>query len=142
VAESNVKRFDVVDHTADAGIVSYGRDLREAFANAAHGMFSLIAEAPEGTEDFSRQVDIQSPDREALLVDWLNELIFIFEMDHAILSSFEVDDISENRLRARVGGQRIDPARHRLKTEVKAATYHSLRIDEGNGFTIRVILDM
>jgi SHS2 domain-containing protein len=137
-----VKRFDVIDHTADAGIVAYGCDLREAYANAAHGMFSLIAEDPEGTEDFSRQVDIQSPDREALLVDWLNELIFIFEVDHAILSSFEIDDLSENRLLARVRGHRIDPARHRLKTEVKAATYHTLRIDEGNGCSIRVILDM
>jgi SHS2 domain-containing protein len=138
----DVKRFDVIDHTADVGIVAYGRDLREAFANAAHGMFSLIAEATEGNEDFRRQVDLHAPDREALLVDWLNELIFIFEVDHAILSSFEIHDVSENRLLARVGGHRIDPTRDQLRAEVKAATYHSLRIEENNGFTIRVILDM
>jgi SHS2 domain-containing protein len=137
-----VKRFEVTDHTADVGIVAYGRDLGEAFANAAHGMFSLIAEPASQNEDFCREIDLHASDRDALLVDWLNELIFIFEVDHVILSRFEITDLSENRLRARVCGDRIDPARHQLKTEVKAATYHSLRIEEGDGFSIRVILDM
>jgi SHS2 domain-containing protein len=137
-----VKRFEVIDHTADAGIVAYGRDLGEAFANAARGMFSLIAEPARGKADFSREVDLRAADRETLLVDWLNELIFIFEVEHVILSGFEITDISDNRLRARVRGHRIDRARHHLKTGVKAATYHSLQIEEGDGVSVRVILDM
>jgi SHS2 domain-containing protein len=137
-----MKRFEVLEHTADAGIVAYGRDLREAFTNAAHGMFSLIVEPADQSEDFCRDVDINSSDREALLVDWLNELIFIFEADQVILSRFEIADLSENRLRARVCGNKIDRARHKLKAQVKAATYHSLRIEERDGVSVRVILDM
>jgi SHS2 domain-containing protein len=137
-----MKRYEVIEHTADAGIAAYGRDLGEAFANAARGMFSLIAEPARGRADFCREVDLRSSDREALLVDWLNELIFIFEVEHVILSGFEITDIGDNRLRARVRGHKIDPSCHHLKTGVKAATYHSLRIEEGDGFSIRVILDM
>jgi SHS2 domain-containing protein len=137
-----MKRFEVIEHTADAGIVAYGRDLGEAFANAARGMFSLIAEPARGRADFWREVDLRASDRETLLVDWLNELIFIFEVEHVILSRFEITDIGDNRLRARVRGHRIDPARHHLRTGIKAATYHSLKIEEGDGFSIRVILDM
>lgn len=137
-----MRRFKVIEHTADAGIVAYGRDMGEAFVNAAHGMFSLISEPVGPSNDFCREVELQASDREALLVDWLNELIFIFEVDHVLLGKFEITALTENRLRARVCGERIDTARHQLKTEVKAATYHSLRIEERDGFTIQVILDM
>lgn len=137
-----MKRFEVIEHTADAGIVAYGRDLREAFANAAHGMFSLIVEPADQSEDFCRDIDLTSSDSEALLVDWLNELIFIFEVDRVILSSFDIADLSQTRLRARVCGSTIDPARHKLIAQVKAATYHSLRIEESEGVSVRVILDM
>ena len=137
-----MRRFEVIEHTADAGIVAYGRDMGEAFVNAAHGMFSLIAEPVGPSNDFCREVELQASDHEALLVDWLNELIFIFEADHVILSRFEIADLSENRLRARVCGNKIDQARHKLKAHVKAATYHSLRIEEGDSVSVRVILDM
>ena len=137
-----MKRYEVIEHTADAGIVAHGRDPGEAFANAARGMFSLIADPPRGRTDFHREVDLHAPDRETLLVDWLNELIFIFEVEHVILSRFEVLDVGDKQLRARVRGHRIDPARHRLKSAVKAATYHSLRVEEEDGVSIRVIFDM
>jgi len=135
-------RFEVIDHTADVGIVAYGSNLREAFANAACGMFSLIAELEGLNEDFCREIDLQAPDQEALLVAWLNELIYIFEVEHVILTRFEITDLNESQLRAKAYGEKIDLSRHKLKTEVKAVTYHSLRIEEGNGFRVQVILDV
>ena len=135
-------RFEVIEHTADAGIIGYGSDLKEAFANAAYGMFSLIADLEDLNNDFSRDIDIQAPDREALLVAWLNELVYIFDVDRVILNVFEITGLSDFRLQAKVYGDKIDRSRHELKTAVKAATYHTLAIEERDGVRIRVILDI
>ena len=135
-------RFEIIDHTADVGIAAYGSDLREAFANMAYGMFSLIADLDGVGEEFCREIDLQAPDQEALLVDWLNELLYIFDVDHVILSRFEITDLNQSRLRARVFGEQINASRHQLKGAVKAATYHSLKIEKGNNFRVQVILDV
>lgn len=135
-------RFEVTDHTADVGIAAYGSDLKEAFANTAYGMFSLIAELEGVGEGFCREIDLQAPDQETLLVDWLNELLYIFDVDHVILSRFDITDLNQSWLRARVFGEQIDALRHQLKGAVKAATYHLLKIEKGNGFRIQVILDV
>jgi SHS2 domain-containing protein len=135
-------RFELFDHTADVGIVAYGKDLKEAYANVACGMFSLIADLKEVHEEIQRDIDIQSLDRESLVVDWLNELLYIFDVDHVIFSRFEITALSQSQLRAKAYGEKIDTSRHQLKTEVKAATYHLLKVEKGNGFKIQVILDI
>lgn len=135
-------RFELFDHTADVGIVAYGSDLKEAYANVAYGMFSLIADLKEVHEEIQRDIDIQALDRESLVVDWLNELLYIFDVDQVIFSRFEITALSQSQLRAKAYGEKIDTSRHQLKTEVKAATYHLLKVEKGNGFKIQVILDI
>jgi SHS2 domain-containing protein len=135
-------RFEVIDHTADVGIVAYGSDMREAFSNAAHGMFSLIANTEGVQTDTARNVEIEAPDLEALLVAWLNELLYLFDVDRIIFSDFEIHELDETNLRATARGEKVDASRHHLGTGVKAATYHSLEIAKGDGIRIQVILDV
>ncbi len=135
-------RFEFFDHTADVGLVAHGSDLKEAYANAAYGMFSLIADLEEVQQDIQRDIDIQALDLESLVVDWLNELLYIFDVEHILFSRFEIIALDKNQLRAKAYGEKIDTSRHRLKTEVKAATYHSLKVEKENGFKIQVILDI
>ena len=135
-------KFEVIDHTADVGIAAYGSDMREAFSNAAHGMFSLVADLEGVEKNASRVVEVAAPDREALLVAWLNELLYLFDVDRIIFSDFEIHELDETRLRATARGEQVDVSRHHLRTGVKAATYHSLEIAEGDGIRIQVILDV
>ena len=135
-------RFEVIDHTADVGIIAYGSDLKEAFANSAYGMFSLIADLDSVKENVSRKVNVEATDQEALLVDWLNELLYLFDVEHIIFKRFDITVLSQNRLQAKVYGERIDKSRHRLKTGVKAATYHMLKIEKNKGVRIQFILDI
>lgn len=136
-------RFEVIDHTADVGIIAYGKDLKEAFANAAYGMFSQIADLEGVKEEVERDIIIQSSDQEALLVDWLNELLYLFDVDHIIFSRFEITELSPKSLQAAVYGERIDTLRHQLKTPVKAATYHMLKVEtKKNGARVQFILDI
>jgi SHS2 domain-containing protein len=135
-------RFELFDHTADVGIVAHGSDLKEAYANAAYGMFSLIADLKEVHENIQRDIDVQSLDQESLVVAWLNELLYIFDVEHIIFSRFEIIELSQSQLRAKAYGEKIDTSRHQLRTEVKAATYHSLKLEKENGYKIQVILDI
>jgi SHS2 domain-containing protein len=134
--------FEIIEHTADAGIRAYGADLREAFANAARGLFSLITELDDIKEVEYRDIKLTAPDQESLLVEWLNELIYLFDAENMIFARFDIAQLSETRLRARVYGEKVDSSRHRLKMGVKAATYHMLNIDESNGWQVQVLFDI
>jgi len=134
--------FEILEHTADVGLVAYGTDLREAFANAACGLFSLIAELDEVEERVSYPVEVQAPDEEALLVAWLNELIYLFEIERVVFKRFEVRKLAAGRLEAEAYGEKLDPSRHQLKAGVKGATYHMLEVSRVNGCRVQVILDV
>ena len=138
-----MKKFDVVEHTADTGIVAYGTDMQEAFANAAYGMFSLMADLRQVKEETSRYVEAEAGDRESLVVSWLNELLYIFDAERIIFTRFDVLEVTNTRLKADAYGEIVDSSRHRLRSGVKAATYHTLKVAErGDRWTIRVIFDV
>ncbi|MBI2165399.1 MAG: archease [Chloroflexi bacterium] len=134
--------FEFIEHTADVGIIARGRDLKEAFANAALGMFSFIADLDTVQERESLIVEVTAADRESLLVEWLNELNFIFETRMFIFKRFEIEEIEDSHLRARGIGEPVDRQRHRIKSSVKGATYHMLRIGHNSEWHARVILDI
>ncbi|MCD6453337.1 MAG: archease [Dehalococcoidales bacterium] len=135
------KDFEIVDHTADVGIMAYGETIALAFANAARALFSLIVELDSVSEVLYRDIEVTAPDEESLLVEWLNELIYRFDTEHIIFKRFEVT-LDKRRLKARSYGEKIDSSRHQLKTGVKAATYYMLRIEQDNGCRVRVIFDI
>lgn len=136
-----MKRFDIIEHTADVGIVAYGADLKEAFANAAYAMFTLIADLEDVREEVCRQIDARAEDQESLLVSWLNELLYLFDVEGVIFKRFEIIELGEISLQAEGYGEPIDTTRHSLKAGVKAATYHMLQVAKEDGYSIRVIFD-
>jgi SHS2 domain-containing protein len=138
-----MKKFDVVEHTADTGIVAYGTDMQEAFANAAYGMFSLMADLRQVREETSRYIEAEASDRESLVVSWLNELLYIFDAERIIFRRFNILQVTNTRLKADAYGEKVDPSRHRLRSGVKAATYHMLKVAERRDHcSIRVIFDV
>ncbi len=136
------KDFEVIDHTADVGIIAYGADLKQAFANAAKGLFSLITELDDVKEVLHRDAELTATDEESLLVEWLNELIYQFDTEGLIFKRFDVVELDNNRLKARGYGEKVDKSRHRLKTGVKAATYHMLKVERGDGGRVQVLFDI
>jgi len=136
------KGFDILDHTADIGIIAYGVDLKQTFANAATGLFSLITDLDKVVEVTYRDIELTAPDVESLLVDWLNELVYIFDVENMLFKRFDISQLDQNWLKARVYGEKVDAARHEIKLGVKAATYHMLQIVSNNGYQARVIFDI
>src|SRR4030042_6641599 len=123
-------RFDIIEQTADIGIIAYGAELKEAFANAAYAMFSLIADLESVREEVRRQIEADAEDRESLLISWLNEFLYILDVERLIFRRFEIIELSENSLGAEAYGEPLDESRHGLKSGVKAATYHMLTIEK------------
>jgi SHS2 domain-containing protein len=136
------RNFIIIDHTADTGIIAYGTDLKQAFANAAKGMFSLITDLRKISEKTYKNVSVKAADRDSLLVAWLNELIYIFDTEQLLFKKFEINGFTDTGLEASVYGEKADPHRHILKTGIKSTTYHMLQIKHNNGYQVRVIFDV
>ncbi len=136
------KEFEIVNHTADVGIIAYGTDINQAFANAAKALFSLITDLDDVEEVTHRDIELTAPDQESLLVEWLNELIYLFDAEQIIFKRFDITQLSRTHLKARCYGHKVDSSKHKLKTGFKAATYHMLKIEKSNGSKVQVLFDI
>jgi SHS2 domain-containing protein len=135
--------FEIVDHTADVGIIAYGADIGELFSNAALALFSLITEPESIEEKLHLDLEVSSEDRESLLVEWLNELIYCFDVKHVLFSRFDIEVLTYSKLKATCYGEDFDPLKHKIKIGVKAATYHMLKLDNSNdSYRAQIILDI
>lgn len=128
-----MKKFEVIEHTADMGIKAYGKDLAELFTNAAYGMASLITDLEKVNPKDSEDISLEAENREELLVSWLNEIIYLSASKSMLFSKFEVSEIDEKHLKAKIFGEEFDITRHQIETEFKAATYHRLKISNLKG---------
>ena len=136
------KRFAVIEHTADIGIVAYGSDLKEAFANAAYGFFSLITEPRRIRATIKREIEVRADDLEGLMVAWLGEFIYLFDVEQLLFKKFVIEEFSQTHLKATVYGEKVDQQRHRLKLGIKAVTRHQLSVVARDGVEARVIFDI
>ena len=132
-------RFEEVEHTADLALKVHGHSLKEVFINAACGLFGLMADL-EGLEPtISHEISLESLDYEALLVDWLNELLYLHEVEEEIYTRFEIEALSSTALSATVWGAKTTAS----KLTVKAATFHDLEIMETeDGYLTTVVFDV
>lgn len=132
-----------LDHTADVGYVARGRDLKEAFARAAAGLFAVLADLDQVRPVEEREVAVTADNAESLLVEWLAELHYLYEADGLLLSRFDIHEFSPTALRATVAGERADPSRHELKVLVKGITYYGLEVHDAPGDAwVQVVLDI
>jgi SHS2 domain-containing protein len=123
-----MKRFDVIEPTADIGIIAYGKSLHELFENAAYGMFSCLTDALSNVRrKKSVEIKTDGSDYESLLVNWLNELVYLVNVKQLLFNEFKIDALGDFFLTAIAKGEKITK-KFKLNFELKAATYHNLKI--------------
>jgi SHS2 domain-containing protein len=135
--------YETFDHTADLGLRIRAVDLDTLFTEAASALFAAIVDGLEHIQ-FVRSLEVErtADDLELLLFDWLNELLYRFDAEHWVFGRFQVhvDGLS---LKANAWGEPLDPERHPLLHEVKAITYHGLRVERADdGWLAEVIVDI
>ena len=137
------RAFEIIDHTADVGIIAYGADVKDLFSNAALALFSLITELESIEEKLHFDLKVSSEDRDSLLVEWLNEFIYLFDVEHILFNRFDIESLTHNQLKAVCYGETFDPVKHKIKMGIKAATYHMLKLDKnGGGYKAQIIFDI
>lgn len=137
--------YEVIDHTADVGFRVQGSSLAGLFVNAAEALFDITISSKR---PFIPAIDvpimIEAPSVDQLLVRWLQELLYIYEMRHLILKNFWIDEIDERHLIGSAKGSKFDSIRHSQKLSIKAVTYHQLEVvkDESGRWHAKVIFDI
>lgn len=135
--------YEYFEHTADLGIRARSADPNGLFAEAATALFAAIVDGLDTVRPVQQvEVAVEGRELDYLLFDWLRELLYRFDADHLLLNRFDVK-VTEAGLTATAWGEPIDPARHVLSHEVKAITYHGLRVEkEDGGWIAEVIVDI
>ena len=136
-----MKKYQLIEHTADIGLAAYGQNLAQAFSNAAYGLFSIITDLRRVKIIESRVVELQEKSAEDLLFAWLNYLIYLFDAEQVLLKKFDIQEFNEHHIKSVCYGERVDCSRHNIKLGVKAATYHMLKVDREKN-RVQVIFDI
>lgn len=138
------KSYELIEHTADIGIRIKGKDLKELFKNAACAMFDIIAEKISRKKSLAqaKYTIIQKADNlDELFIDWLNELLSLSATKEKIFCEYKFKRLDERNLEAVVFG--CDIKDYKINTEIKAATYHELKLKKtDSGWIAEVIFDV
>jgi SHS2 domain-containing protein len=140
---AEMKRFEILNHTADIGIVVHGENLKALFENAGEAFFHLITDLGRVRCRIEKRIDIRGESLDRLMVDWLSELLYLHDVENLLFKGFKVKSVGEDGLKATVKGEPFQEGVHVIKTEVKAVTYHQIEVrQENRGWRARVILDL
>ncbi len=131
--------FEEVEHTADWALRVWGATAPELFVNAARGMYHLVGAEREGGDTIHRPLELQGLDLEALLVDWLTELLYRLHQHDEVFDTLQIESLTGNQLQACVAGGPAGP----LNRYIKAVTFHNLRIVHTEaGYEVTVVFDV
>lgn len=133
-------RYKLLEHTADAMVEVYGGSLEERFANAAYAMFDQITDVTKVEPKGELKITLNAENREQLLVDFLQELLFTHDTEDLVFGEFEVKTDGKV-LEALARGEKFDESKHTKRSVVKGVTYHRLEFDDEEG-TITLLFDV
>jgi SHS2 domain-containing protein len=136
-------RYRVIDHTADLGLQVFGRTAAELFKNGVYALFDLMADLEQVQLTAERIVNAAGTDWHELWVNYLRECLYVFNGEGLLIGECVIMSLDQSQVAARLRGETYDPARHQLKQEIKAVTYHQARGQStAQGWKGEVILDV
>lgn len=137
-----MKKYEQIDISGDVGLRVWGGSMEELFMNAAEGMFNLITDTSVMKETEGKEITVEAGSAEDLLINWLNELVFLFDTYGFVGKTFSVVQ-DNNKLTAKISGGIFNPDVNESRLLIKAATYHRLSLKNNNsGWEAVVIFDI
>lgn len=135
--------YRLLEHTADIGLEAQGGSLQELFSEAAQALREVLFGEVSGRIEQTSHLRVTGQDQGELLVNWLNEILYLFEVQGIYPVSFTIEGIDAHSVCGQVHGELFHPERHAVERVVKAATYHQLLVErDGEGWRARVYLDL
>jgi SHS2 domain-containing protein len=139
-----MKPYEYLEHTADVKFRAYGMSPDEMLCNAALALFNSMLDTDTVQVKATWNVELVGSELEQLAYEWLSELVYLFETEFAVFSTFDVK-LYQNSvwgLKAAIGGEKVDKSRHAFDNEVKAVTLHEFEIRKNDLWCIQVVLDV
>ena len=122
------KPYQPFDHTADIGVLIRGDSLEQLFENGAFAFTDTLVGVDRVRPAAEQTLEIAAGDLEELMVNWLSELLYLFEAEKQLFGEFRVAELTPERLVVNVRGEPYDEERHPVATDLKAVTYHGLKV--------------
>jgi len=136
--------FELLEHPSDIGVLARGDSRERALIEASKAVTSIMVN-PAGIRRIEeRSFQVGGSDAASQIVNWLNEIFFLFDAEGLIFADFAIDSWTPAGIRGRARGENVDQERHEIRTAVKAATYHQfdMRTTGPGGWELRVFLDV
>lgn len=135
--------YELIDHTADIGIAVTAESMEALFETAAHAMFEQITDTRTLTGSMKTRLTITGIDREDLMINWLRELLFLWNGREYLLKQASIEKIADTGLTARVWYDSFDRQIHEIFADIKAVTYHGIRVEKSDaGWKATIIFDV
>jgi SHS2 domain-containing protein len=138
-----MKSYTTFDHTADLGLAITGTSEEVLFANAAFAVFDIITDLGRVEPRETRRVLVEGDGAEDLLINFLREILYLYNGERWLLKEIRVLKIDEKALEAEARGEPFDEHKHEICKEIKAVTYHQAEVRRtSDGWAARVIFDV
>ena len=137
------KRYRILTRSSDLAIKVFGKTQAELFANSAFALFDLMTDVEKIEVRERLPLEVEGVDRDDLMVNWMRELLYLFQGSGYLLKEFKVLEAKETSVRAEVSGEKYDPDRHELQREFRSVAYDQSRMEKtGEQWTAQVIFEL
>lgn len=135
--------YEILEHTADVRVRVSGGTFEEFLRSAALAMMNLLCDTKTVRPAQETGFEVEGETKEELLIRMLGEILYINRVEQKVFSAIDLELVGENKVRGTLHGEELDPDRHELELDIKAATYHNLKIRRVNDrFVAEIVFDI
>ncbi|HEX2225708.1 MAG TPA: archease [Candidatus Binatia bacterium] len=137
------KNYRIIARQSELAVRVVGTSQTNLFVNAAFALFDVITDTGSIEAKERMQLEVEGSDRDDLLVNWLRELLYLYQGSAYLLKDFTVQEIRDTLVKAEVSGEKLDPDRHEIKQEIAAVAYDQSHMQKtGDQWIAQVILEV
>jgi len=137
------KKYRTVSRASDLAVKIFGTSQAELFANSAFALFDLMTDVDKVELRDHLPLEVEGVDRDDLMVNWMRELLYLYQGSGYLLKEFAVREVRDNYIRGQVSGEKFDPDRHEMQREIRAVVPHQSRMEKtGEQWTAQVVLEL
>ncbi|MCZ6622725.1 MAG: archease [Deltaproteobacteria bacterium] len=137
------KKYRILKRSSGLAIKVFGKTQAELFANSAFALFDLIADVEKIQVRDHLPLEVEGVDRDDLMVNWMRELLYLFQVSGYLLKEFQVREVKEDSVRGEVSGEKFDPDRHDIQREIRSVVYHQSRMEKtGDKWIAQVMFEL
>ena len=139
----NQKQYRILTRSSDLAIKALGKSQAELFANSAFALFDLLTDTGKVEVRERMPLEVEGADRDDLMVNWMRELLYLFQVSGYLLKEFQVREVKDTHVLAEVCGEKYDPDRHEIQREIRSVAYHQSRMEKtGDQWTAQIIFEL